>query len=305
MKTLTLIITLTLISWYTNGQIINSFTTSDGENLYYYKTGEGPVIVILSGGPGFEVRWLQPWADTLSTNFQCILFDQRGTGLSSKVKLDSTSINMATAARDLDELRMHLEEKQLTLCGISWGGGLAQIYASYYPDNLKAMILINPMGPDLSFFQGLGDNIRMRRYPNEKDSLSFWQEQPTGKNADFKKRVFQQLPYFYDHNAAYKILHDEGFKNTSFIPQVNDLMMKDLYKNYDLKSGLIKYKGICIILKSRQDVIPEAVAYEIKELLPQTKIITIERSGHYPHLENPDLFYPNFKKAFLAPEQIR
>ena len=74
MKTLTLIITLTLIPWYINGQIINSFKTSDGENLYYYKTGEGPVIVILSGGPGFEVSWLQPWADTLSKNFQCILF---------------------------------------------------------------------------------------------------------------------------------------------------------------------------------------------------------------------------------------
>ncbi|MDZ7739710.1 MAG: alpha/beta hydrolase [Bacteroidales bacterium] len=82
-------------------------------------------------------------------------------------------------------------------------------------------------------------------------------------------------------------------------------MWKDLFKNYDLKSGLIKYKEICIILKSRQDVIPEAVAYEIKELLPQTKIINIERSGHYPHLENPGLFYLNFKKSFSVPEQIK
>ena len=300
-----IIITLILIPCYTNGQIIDSFKTSDGESLYYYRTGEGPVIVILSGGPGFEVRWLQPLADTLSKHFQCILFDQRGTGLSSNVKLDSTTINIATAARDLDELRIHLEEKQLTLCGISWGGGLAQIYATYYPDNLKKMVLINPMGPDLSFLQGLSDNIRMRQYPNEIDSLRYWQKQLNEKNADFKKLVFNQLPYFYDHDAGYKILHDEVFVNTSISPQVSDLMWKDLHKNYDLKSGLIEYKGICIILKSRQDIIPEAVAYEIKELLPQAKIITIERSGHYPHLENPGLFYPNFKKAFPVPDYIK
>jgi hypothetical protein len=91
----------------------------------------------------------------------------------------------------------------------------------------------------------------------------------------------------------------------SFNRQESDLMWKDIHKNYDLKSKLINYQGICIVFKSRQDVVPESVAYEIIELLPQTKIITIERSGHYPHLENPNSFYPNLRKALLMPERLK
>ena len=304
MKTLRLIIGLMLIACSVNGQVISSFKTSDGESLFYTRMGHGPVIIFLCGGPGYSVNFLQQWADSLSSDFECILFDQRGTGLSSKVKLDSTTINLFVAARDLEDLRIHLGQKQLILCGISWGGGLAQVYASYYPENLKEMVLISTMGPDLTFLETFRDNKRMRRYPNERDSLLFWNKQPAGKDADIKKLLFQQLPYFYDHNAGYRIILKD-FVKMSYSPQVADLMWKDINKNYDLKSRLIKYKGICIVFKSRQDVIPESVAYEIKELLPQTRIISIERSGHYPHLENPNSFYPNFKKAFLTPEQIR
>lgn len=77
-----------------------------------------------------------------------------------------------------------------------------------------------------------------------------------------------------------------------------DLMWKDLAKNYDLKSRLINYKGQCTIIKPRQDVIPEEASFLIKELIPQTKKISIERCGHMPHLEKPEAFYPALKKAF-------
>ena len=75
-------------------------------------------------------------------------------------------------------------------------------------------------------------------------------------------------------------------------------MWEDLVKSYNLKSRLINYKGQCIIIKPRQDVIPEEGCYLIKELLPQTKMISIEKSGHMPHLENSEAFYPALKKAF-------
>jgi proline iminopeptidase len=304
MKNLLLLTILLLLGNFLSGQEIHSFKTLDGESLFYTRMGHGPVVIFLCGGPGFSVNFLQQWADSLSSNFECILFDQRGTGLSSNVKMDSTTINLVIAARDLEDLRLHLGQKQLTLCGISWGGGLAQVYASYYPENLKEMVLISTMGPDLTFLQPFQDNIRMRRYPIERDSLLYWNRQQPGQDVDFKKLIFRQLPYFYDHVAGYRIILKD-FANMSFSPQESDLMWKDINKNYDLKSRLVNYKGICIVFKSRQDVIPESVAYEIKELLPQTKIITIEKSGHYPHLENPDSFYPNFRKALLIPDQIK
>ncbi len=296
MKTLRLLIYFLLIFNIINGQEVLSFKTTDGESLFYTKQGKGPTIILLAGGPGISASSIQPWVDTLSTKFECILFDQRGTGLSTNVRLDSTTINLERATKDIDELRKHLGSEQITLCGISWGGGLSQAYASFYPKSVKKMVLVSTIGPDMTLFPAMNDNVRMRRFPNERDSLQYWSEQPSSPIVEHKKLLFSWLPYFYDHNNGYLLLSD-FLSKLSFNTTTYSLMWKDLVKNYDLKKKLINYKGQCIIIKPRQDVLPEEGCYLIKELLPQTKMISIERSGHNPHLENPKVFYPAFKKA--------
>ena len=297
MKTLRLIFYFLLIFNVVESQEVLSFKTSDGESLFYTKTGKGPIIIFLSGGPGISVNSLQSWADTLASNFECICFDQRGTGLSTNVKLDSTTINIEKAVKDIDELRKHLGIDQISLCGLSWGGALSQAYASYYPKNVNKIVLVSTLGPDMTLYTAFADNIRMRRYPNERDSLIFWNKQPTNKTSELKRLLFSYLPYCYDHNRGYSLYFD-FISSVSYNTTMASLMMKDLFKNYDLKKRLINYKGHCIIIKPRQDVIPEEGCYLIKELLPQTKMISIERSGHMPHLENPKAFYPALKKAF-------
>jgi proline iminopeptidase len=297
MKAVRFIIILTLFFNGLNAQQILSFQTTDGETLSYTKSGKGPVIVFLSGGPGYGVSALQQWADTLSKKFECILFEQRGIGLSGNVKLDTTTINIKRAAQDIEDLRKHLGQKKISLCGISWGAGLAQAYVSYFPEGANKIVLISSMGPDLTFLTGMNDNRTMRLYPNERDSLLYWRKQPPSPTSQFKQLIFSQLPYFYDHAFGYNII-PKAFSNVEYSAQVSNLMWKDLNKNYDLKSRLINYKGQCIIIRSRQDIIPGDAAYQIRELIPQAKIVIIEKSGHYPQWENPKVFYPALKKAF-------
>jgi len=174
MKKMLFFITFLLTVIQITGQQVKSFKTTDGEPLYYTSLGKGPKVVLLYGGPGFGVGPMRPWADSLSNQFECILFDQRGTGLSSNVKLDSTTINLKRATQDIEDLRMYLGEKQLTLCGISWGGMLAQAYASFFPENTRNIVLVSTLGPDLSLMSAFNDNMNMRRFPNESDSLTYW-----------------------------------------------------------------------------------------------------------------------------------
>ena len=51
----------------------------------------------------------------------------------------------------------------------------------------------------------MNDNIRMRRYPNERDSLQYWNKQPTNATSILRRGVFFYLPYCYDHNLGYTI----------------------------------------------------------------------------------------------------
>lgn len=290
MKRIFFLITILLTVIKLTGQQVKSFQTSDGETLYYTSKGEGPIVVFLYGGPGFEVGPIRPWADSLSNHFKCILFEQRGTGLSSNVKLDSTTINLKRATQDIEDLRMHLGEKQLTLCGISWGGMLTQAYASFFPEKTKNIVLVSTLGPDLSLMSAFYDNMNMRRFPEERDSLAYWNKQPDSDFSKMKRDYFNFISEFYSHTTGYEML-PQFFAATKFYEIMSDLMWKDLIINYDLKSVLVNYKGRCSIIRPRQDPVPAESVYEIKEILPQTNIIFIERSGHFPDYEKPKEFF--------------
>jgi len=86
----------------------DSIVTKIG-SLYYKSFGKGEKIVLLSGGPGISSDQLLDIAVRLSDKFNCILFDQRGTGLSKAQPFDSTTINIDNSIADLELLRLKLK----------------------------------------------------------------------------------------------------------------------------------------------------------------------------------------------------
>ena len=277
-------------------QNIKTFVTSDGETLYYTSTGKGQRVLMLPPGPGASVNVIKSWADSLSKHFECILLEQRGTGLSSNVKLDSTTINLKRAVNDIEDLRVHLGKPLLMICGISWGGALAQAYAASYPLNVKKIILVSSLGPDRSLFSAYHDNGNARKCQNEIDSLEYWNKQPDSQESSIQRNVSRLAPYFFDRAIGKKVLQ-EIFIHTIINPQMSNLMWKDLNLNYDVKSTLKDYKGQCIVIKPRQDIMPEEMSYQIKDVLPQTKFIVIEQCGHFPDMEKPKEFFPILKQS--------
>lgn len=171
------------------------------------------------------------------------------------------------------------------------GWCIISIYAAHYPKSVKKIVLVSTLGPDLSLVEAFQDNIRMRRYPNEEDSLKYWSEQPASKLVKLKQTIFFCMPYFYDHSIAKNAL----IKLLSMCEMneiMEGLMLTDLAKHYDIKSQLKSYRGECIIVQPRQDVIPSAdTSFQIKSILPQAKIFIIEKCGHFPDVERPNEFY--------------
>jgi proline iminopeptidase len=296
MRVYFIIVLLITINSLINGQTVKSFKTSDGETLYFTSLGTGPKVVLIPGGPGAGVSSLQMWADSLSQDFECILFDQRGTGLSSRAKLDSTTINIRRATKDLDDLRKFLREEKLTLCGISWGGQLSLAYASFFPEYTRKIVPVSTLGPDTSLGSVYHETILMRRYKNERDSLEYWINQPDNDVSKMKRSFFTMIPYFFDHDMGYKLL-PKMIASRKFHKEMSELMFKDIRKNYNLNSRLRNYKNQCIVIRGRHDVVPAEAMYQLMEVMPQTKIYIIERCGHFPHLEQPHEFFPLLRKA--------
>jgi len=282
-----------VISFNVFSQQSQSFKANDSEALFYTIFGEGAKVVILYGGPGYGCKTIFDWSKIIK-NRQLIFFDQRGTGLSKNVRQDTSTINLRTSVSDIESLRQHLKEDKLVIIGYSWGAALAMAYAASYPDKVANLVLISPMGPDLSYNTEMFYNILSRRSKEERDSLNYWFQKDVIEKDEitaYKNQVFYTyIPYFFNHEKGEQLLWNL-INNADFNATMFNLMWQDLNKiKFDVKENLKKYNGKCTIIRGQQDVISYKVIVQIKDILPQVLINEMAACGHFVDLEIPDSF---------------
>lgn len=99
---------------------------------------EGPLLVVLHGGPGMRHNYLRPEWDRLGQVATVVYYDQRGCGLSTRVGPFSWQQHVA----DLDGvLRSMAPEGKVFVAGSSWGAMLALLYAHFHPERVDGLIL--------------------------------------------------------------------------------------------------------------------------------------------------------------------
>ncbi len=110
--------------------------TAQGSTLH-----EKPTLLLLHGGPGFDHSHFKPWFAALQDLAQIIYLDHRGNGRS-----DPDAIDRLTLDRWGDDVRAFcdaLEIRSPIVLGVSFGGFVAQAYATRHPDHPRALILCN------------------------------------------------------------------------------------------------------------------------------------------------------------------
>jgi pimeloyl-ACP methyl ester carboxylesterase len=100
---------------------------------------ERPVIVLVHGGPGFDHSLQKSFASELTAFAQVICFDQRGHGRSDRAAADTW--NLARWADDIVELCGALGVEHPIVLGSSFGGIVAQTYATRHPAHPAKLIL--------------------------------------------------------------------------------------------------------------------------------------------------------------------
>lgn len=274
---------------------------SAGVELHYQSVGNGTPAVILSGGPGFTVDYMIPVGDFLPAGYRRIYFEQRGTGRSRPAKLAPESMTLQTAVEDLEGLRVRLKQDRLLLVGHSWGGMLAMAYAVAHPDRVDRLILIGSGGPTLEFAQWFGDNIDARLRPEDLEARSYWRAAAKNGVAPDKvalENVRAIVPgYFFDRKKGLAFATE--IKDGALHQDVNELLFADLGKHYDLGPGLRKLDRPVLIIHGHQDPIGDKTAEDIHALIAGSTLTYINKSGHFPWIEQPD----DFRRAiaeFLA-----
>jgi len=108
-----------------------------------YGPEDGPVAIVLHGGPGGDYRSLLPLAALADDGWRVQFYDQRGAGLSERVGAPQLTVDGHLA--ELDALATSLSpEAPVTLIGHSWGAMLASAWLGRHPDRVARAVLIEP-----------------------------------------------------------------------------------------------------------------------------------------------------------------
>jgi len=259
-------------------------------DLYYTIVGnDGPYVLILSGGPGEEIRSMEAFADELGKNYQCIMLEQRGTGRSKLSKYDASTINLKAYIEDIEALRKQLRIDKLMLTGNSWGMMLALAYGGTYPDHTRGIATVGS-GPITSDYLAVFvDNQKTRLSSCEMEVIEYWSE-PSRRAANSERAEFERVratapAYFYDRKAA--IGFEMELTPDEFNPHVIPAFLKAEGK-FDLRPKLKAINAPVLLLQGRQDVAGEANICEAQMLIKNSTLKFIDKCGHMPWLEQPE-----------------
>ncbi|WP_147918532.1 alpha/beta fold hydrolase [Ruania zhangjianzhongii] len=113
---------------------------SGGAPIYYETHGRGrPLVLIhaISAGAGM---W-SAQVERFSQDHRVIVFDARGVGRSGPIS--GWWQVRDQIADDIAQLLTHLAEEQAAVCGVSFGGVIAQHFAARHPERVQRLIVVD------------------------------------------------------------------------------------------------------------------------------------------------------------------
>lgn len=255
----------------------------NGVRLFTRRTGSGPLVVVLHGGPGAHHDYLLPQYDLLAQGRTLFYYDQRGGG-QSPVPRD-TPLGWREHVADLDALRKQLGLQRLTLCGYSWGGLLAILYFLEHPNTVEHLALVSPASPTITYRRQFDVEFARRmaspEIQREREKLRSSGLRDSDPAA-YQRRAFELsvAAYFRDFRDARNLT---SFRVTARTQQA----VWDSLGEYDLRPGLREqashFSPASLVLHGTVDPIPIEGSRELSALL-HTPLVELP-VGHCPHVE--------------------
>lgn len=258
--------------------------------LHYKDYGQGEPVLVLMGGPGFSGEAMEPVARIIAKRGRAIVPDQRGSG--GSMPKDPKAITLDATIADLEALRKELGLEKWTVWGCSWGGMMALDYASKSPSSIKGLVLVGSGGASWAFAKAFSDNMKARMSADDLSAQRYW-SQPDVVSKDPTRATIEGMrailpSQFYDRTKAHEAIAILKAGKEHYNTEAGD-HLSPAYEEGALSriEALRKLNIPALILHGRQDPMPESVALENQKLLKGSRLVWLDRCGHWPWIEQP------------------
>jgi len=254
--------------------------------------GSGQPVYLIGGGPAFTTWNLEPIQQQLRDRFKVCRWDMRGVGDNAMLNI-KTDVPVLT--QWIDDMAMVLPKQPVVLWGHSWGALQALLFARLYPERVMALVLNNPVDPELKSLE----NIEFKRYvhPYVESQLKI---EDIDTLAEQRHRFRSKIAsYFMDAEKGWA--YSAGFNKNDTNNELNVRIWEE-YRQMPLDIEdleLLSPKISKLIYCKRDLLMPESFE-EYSRVIASDKHYTIDDCAHFPWVESPEEFYEVLMKAITA-----
>ncbi|KZL79967.1 proline iminopeptidase [Colletotrichum incanum] len=292
------------------------FVNINGARLAYRIAGPevAPLMITLHGGRGMgDHRSDFRIYSQLSDKIRVLSFDYRGHGQSSLTK----PYTFEQIVDDIEGVRQHFAgDKQVIICGGSFGGFLAQHYAIKYAPRVSHLIL-RGTAPSHHHEAGAIKTLEERIHKVPSFSVDMLKNKVFGayeSDREFQLIYFAMMPLYketFDPDAALRsnlegVYVAESHSKPTYGPNtymVNQLkrIPDDLYsekeKYFDYTEQLPKITAKTLVVVGDKDwICPPENSKLIAERIPGAELFMVEGANHGVHAEKPELVLGKIRK---------
>jgi proline-specific peptidase len=269
-----------------------TFSTPDGLNLAFHRTGAGPVLVCHPGGPGFSSRYFAEDLGGLDAHFTLVLLDPRGTG-ASESPADDRAYTTAHYVSDLEALREHLGLEKINLLGHSHGGIVGAAYATEHPERLRRLILANSLA---RFNADEMERLMEARsgepwYADAREALAQEEAGDYETDEELREIISRFSPMYFAHYNGAAHAYLDGYVRAER-PNRDPLKLfnADIEEGrFDLRPELANVRSPTLVLTGDDDFIcGPACAQDLAEGISGSKRVIVDDCGHFTFVEKPE-----------------
>jgi proline iminopeptidase len=264
-----------------------SFAEVNGTKLFHVESGRGIPFIAVHGGLGYDHAYLRNALAPAEDLARVIYFDQRGNGRSDPVPM--STITFEQLAADIDALREEFGFDRIGVIGHSYGGFVAQQYATTYPDRVSHLVLLStsPGAFEATDAELAERGDRSWIGPQVQAALDSFAGPAPSTNEEFLARIPQIAPAYARGDAAV-IAAELG----RAIVNVDALKRGfEILRGWSVVDKLDSITAPTLVACGRHDLLttPECSA-RLASAIPNAELAWFENSGHFPWLEEPQAF---------------
>lgn len=284
-----------------------------GVRMHYRDQGQGPTLLLIHGFSASLHTW-EPWVERLATgddrinDYRIVSIDLPGHGLTRAPAGYQANIE---AFRDV--VRDFVTARGLTdfaIAGNSMGGNVAWQYARAYPEQVRALILVDASGWE-------DTRAEAREEPAVFKLLRNPVLAPILRDLDNTRLMRQGLQAaFYDPALADDAMV-QRYVRLSRAPGHRDILMQMTLgfreREYATPELLSSLRMPVLIMTGDSDrLVPPEHARQFHEAIPGSQLVVFEATGHIPQEERADqsamavheFMYQIIEGSALAPEAV-